>query len=158
MVPEEHEIVELEAMAVLGVLGTVTCGEDICDLWEPAFVRRMKEIQRMAVVPGRYYGVSFDEEGHQYLAGMVVDPPSEVPDGLVLREIPAGTYVRFEGPFHDWWTKEGPGWVYETWLPASRYERNCTTSMRDFVIHGVKDRVTFCVPVKEKPQTSRPAP
>ena len=150
MTPQDGEIVELETMAVLGVVGPVTCGDDIGDLWEPAFVRRMKEIQRMAVILDRYYGVSFDE-GRSYLAGMVVEPPSEIPDGLVLREIPAGAYVRFEGSFHEWWMEEGPGWVYDVWLPASAYEPNRTTSIKDFVIHGVKDWVVFCVPVRPRP-------
>jgi len=154
MGPEKHEIVELEAMSVLGVLGPVSCGDDIGDLWEPAFTKRMKEIRAMAVIPNRYYGVSFDEGGHHYLAGMVVDPPSEIPDGLTLWEIPAGTYARFEGPFHEWWTEDGPGWVYDTWMPGSEYEPNRTTSMTDFVVHGVKDRVTFYVPVREKSRST----
>ena len=151
MAPKEHEIVELEAMAVLGVLGLVNCGDDIGNLWEPEFTSRIREIQGMAVIANRYYGVSFDEGGHYYLAGMVVEPPSEIPDGLVLREIPAGKYVRFEGSFHEWWMKEGPDWVYDTWLPGSRYERDDATSVRGFVVHGVKDWVTFYAPVRERP-------
>jgi predicted transcriptional regulator YdeE len=147
----EPKIVELEAMPVLGVMGPVDSGDAVGDLWEPEFTRRMKEIQRMAVIPDRYYGVSFDEDGHTYLAGMVVEPPPEIPGGLVLREIPAGTYARFEGPFHEWWMQEGPGWVHETWLPESPFELNRTTSMRDFVVHGVENWVTFYVPVREKP-------
>ena len=91
MVPQEHEIVDLEAMSVLGVMGPVNSGEDVGNLWEPEFTRRMKEIQGMAAVPNRYYGVSFDEGQPCYLAGMVVEPPLEPPEGLVLREIPAGT-------------------------------------------------------------------
>ena len=151
MVPKEHEIVELEAMSVLGVLGVVESGDDIGDLWEPGFTNHQKEIQKVAVIKGKYYGVSFDEGQRYYLAGMVVEPPSEIPEGLVLREIPAGRYVRFEGSFDEWWMKEGPDWVYDTWLPESRYERNYTTSMKHFVIHGVKDWVEFYVPIKEKP-------
>lgn len=88
MVPKEHEIVELEAMAVLGVMGPVNCGGDVGDLWEPGFTRRQAEIRKVAVIPNRYYGVSFDEGQHHYLAGMVVEPPPQIPDGLVLREIP----------------------------------------------------------------------
>lgn len=151
MGPEKHEIVELEAMAVLGVCGVVTCGEDVGNLWEPTFVRRMKEIQALAVVPNRYYGVSFDEGGHLYLAGMVVSVPEKIPDGLVLREIPAGTCVRFEGSFDDWWCKEGPGWVYDTWFPGSGYDHHQPTAMRDFVIHGVPGRVTFYAPIEPRP-------
>ncbi len=74
MVPKEHEIVELETMAVLGVLGAVDSGDDIGDLWEPGFTNHQKEIQKIAVIRGKYYGVSFDEGQHHYLAGMVVDP------------------------------------------------------------------------------------
>ena len=154
MVPKGHEIVELEAMAVLGVLGPVNSGDDIGDLWEPGFINHQKEIQKIAVIKGKYYGVSFDEGQHLYLAGMVVEPPSEVPEGLVLREIPAGKYAKFEGAFHEWWMKEGPGWVHDTWLPESQYELNQTTSMRDFVIHGVKNWVEFYIPVREKSKAS----
>lgn len=150
MVPREYEIVELEAMAVLGVFGPVEDGDSVGDLWEPKFTSHMKEIQKLAVTKGKYYGISFDEVQHHYLAGMVVDMPSEAPEELTLREIPAGKYVKFEGPFDQWWMKEGPDWVYEAWLPKSSYEHNPTTSMRDFVIHGVKNWVEFYVPIQEK--------
>ena len=137
-------------MAVLGVFGPVNSGDDVGNLWEPTFVGRMTEIQAIATMPNRYYGVSFGERQHHYLAGMVVEPPAQIPDGLVLREIPAGTYVQFEGSFDEWWVKDGPDWVYDKWMPASRYELNRTSAMMHFVIHGVKDRVTFCVPVRER--------
>jgi len=153
MAPKEHEIVELEAMSVLGVFGSINC---VDDLWEPGFISRQKEIQKIAVIKGKYYGISFDDGQRYYLAGMVVKPPSEISEGLVLRKIPAGKYAKLEGPFHEWWIKEGPGWVYDTWLPESQYELNQTTSMRDFVIHGVKNWVEFYVPVREKAQASLP--
>lgn len=147
MEPEKHEIVELDATAVLGVTGLITCGGDVGDLWEPTLTRRMKEITKLATVRNRYYGVSYFEGGdHRYLAGMVVDPPSTIPAGLVLREIPAGTYVRFEGAV-EWFMNDGPDWVHSTWLPASPYERDRDASIHDFLIHGVRDWVTFCVPV-----------
>jgi predicted transcriptional regulator YdeE len=150
MGPGKHEIAELEAMAVRGVCGVVACGEDVGNLWEPTFVRRMKEIQAMAVVASRYYGVSFDKGGHLYLAGMVVSVPGKIPDGLVLREIPAGTYVRFEGSFDEWWCKDGPGWFHGTRSPGSGYDHHQPTTMRDFVIHGVAGRVTFYAPIQER--------
>ena len=153
MEPKEYEIVELERMSVLGVLGNVSGGDDVGNLWEPGFTNHQKEIQKLAVIKGKYYGVSFDEGGHYYLAGMVIKATSEIPTGLVLREIPAGKYARFEGPFDNWWMKEGPDWVYDKWLPESQYEHNPITSMKDFVIHGVKNWVEFYVPVREKSKT-----
>jgi hypothetical protein len=53
MTPKEHEIVELEAMSVLGVIGTVNSGDDVGELWEPKFSNRMKEIQKLAVIKRR---------------------------------------------------------------------------------------------------------
>jgi predicted transcriptional regulator YdeE len=45
------------------------------------------------------YGVYFGEHDREldYLAGMAVGKVESVPEGLVLREVPAGTYAKFKG-------------------------------------------------------------
>ncbi len=71
---------------------------------------------------GAYYGVSFAVgEGKvcDYLAGMAVEQVGSIPEGLVLREVPAARYAVFACPMEA--IGETYRFAFGEWLPSSPY-------------------------------------
>ncbi len=70
-----------------------------------------------------YYGVSFatGEEGiFDYIAGMAVDAVDIVPEGLVVRGVPAARFAVFECPLHA--IGDTYQYAFAEWLPQSPYD------------------------------------
>ena len=81
---------------------------DYDDLWMNRFMPRHDEIRRLAV-DDRYFAVysAGDEPGvDRILAGMSVAGEVTVPDGLVLRELPAAREAVFDTTMSDSGTLE----------------------------------------------------
>lgn len=111
-------------------------------LWEE-FFRRVED------VPGRIgndmFGVIWgrpeSERKHphelEYLAGVAVKPGSSVPEGMVSRTIPAGTFTVFihRGPIKNIGTTVHE--IYRVWLPQSEYEHS---GVADVEVYGSR----FC--------------
>jgi len=106
----------------MGVAGRFTLeNEDYSTIWTKHFMAYHDQISPLST-DRAYYGVSFgtdEEDAMDYLAGMAVGRVTSVPQGLVVREVPAGRYAVFE------WTVKTISEMYDhvfgNWLPASQY-------------------------------------
>jgi len=86
------------------------------------FEQRLAEVQPLATGPDGY-GVYFptaEEDIVDVFGGMAVTPGTTPPEGLVLREVPAGHYARFECTMQD----IGATWgaIFGEWAPTSGHE------------------------------------
>lgn len=93
-------------------------------------------LERAGGIPARVgqamYGVLFArppaERSHpdelEYIAGVAVSSTASIPDGMVARTIPAGTFAVFlhRGPIRK--IAETCHYIYRQWLPASPYEHS----------------------------------
>lgn len=95
--------------------------ETFVSIWNE-FERNHERIKHHSV-DSRYYGVSFGiaEDGRfDYLAGMAVVPVDEVPEGLQVREVPAGTYAVFSCSVQA--IGQTYGYIFGEWRSTSGYE------------------------------------
>mgnify|MGYP000942399806 CR=1 FL=1 len=116
------EIVQRPAAHVLGIMARINpMNADYNELWGQRFTRYEQIVTALAVEPG-YYGVYYatdEPEMADFVAGMMVRQVADVPDGLTLRAVPAGTYAAFACTM----STIGQTWadIYARWLPASEY-------------------------------------
>jgi AraC family transcriptional regulator len=121
----EPHIVHRQPFTVLGVLARCTPqSADFSDIWLNRFMARHDEISPHST-DGAFYGVDHlpGEDGtFEYIAGMAVVNRETVPEGLVLRAVPAARDAVCEC------TVATIGEAYERafgeWLPASPYEHD----------------------------------
>ncbi len=119
----EPEIVNLEAFLVVGLpyLGDNEGGE-IGQMWGE-FVPRIPEIRHLAPGPAVSYGIcSPNPTGLiDYIAALPVTRLEDIPPGMVGKQVPAQTYVRFEARGVE---DIGPTYqrILKEWLPASGYQ------------------------------------
>ncbi len=119
----EPQIIDQDEFTVLGVMiYAVPPSEPFGPLWQ-RFMSHINHIQSLST-DSSFYGVYFDggEEGKiDYLAGMRVENVAHVPEGLVMRQVPAARYAAFEcsAPQNIGSTY---GYIFGTWLPASSFE------------------------------------
>ncbi len=110
-----------ETFSVLGVQYQMNQGSETSEL----FARIWKqfesygEIIESLSIDNQYYGVQFPtdkEDVTEYMAGMVVETDSAVPDGLVKRIVPGGEYAIFECSVE----KIGECYqnIFTKWLPS----------------------------------------
>ena len=121
----EPKIVTREAFTVLGLQERFTSEtEDFEGIWN-RFMSYHNQISALST-DGVYYGVSFVHDGVQageavdYVAGMAVEEVDEIPEGLVLREVPSARCAVFEcamKTIHQTYEH-----IFESWFPASEYE------------------------------------
>lgn len=111
------------ALRVVGMAARYRPGriEGIPAQWE-RFANRNDELPD--AVPDVSYGVSFGDgrpgdPGFVYFVCREVPGPGPVPDGMEVREIPAGTYARFthRGPISKF--GETMRVLWNEWIPAS---------------------------------------
>jgi AraC family transcriptional regulator len=131
----EPQILEKPAMTIVGLetsfihaLSPETNNfKVIPPLWD-AFAKRMGELSGR--IGHASYGIIYSrlesERSHphelQYLAGMEVRPSATVPQGMVSRTIPAGTFAVFlhRGPIQK--IGETCHEIYRLWLPRSQWK------------------------------------
>lgn len=105
----------------------------------------------------KYYGVSFStgEQGSDdYLAGMAVRDATDIPEGLVAREIPAARYAVFECPVQK--IGETYQFIFREWLPNSQYEiSNLTPVFEQYPPAGDEESpVLIHIPIQQKESKS----
>lgn len=119
----EPKIVELEAFRAIGMryYGENKYGE-IGQMWAE-FNRRSGEISKLATGPDIAYGICTGgpESAFEYVASLAVSEIDQVPSGMVVKEVPANTYVVFEARGIE---DIGPTYnrILNEWMPASEYQ------------------------------------
>jgi predicted transcriptional regulator YdeE len=151
----QPDFINREAFSVMGILNRIDpMTADYQAIWGGQFGPVHDQVKAQSTDQG-CYGVYFatDEPGMaDMLAGMAVGAVADVPEGLVLREVPTATYAVFECAMD----ALGPTWaaIYEEWLPASdQYEEDETKACLEYFPPGAEDGrapVLIHVPVKNK--------
>jgi AraC family transcriptional regulator len=114
------EILQRSAFSIVGMsLRTRPMSPDIPALW-PKFVAREDEIEGKTET-NVTYGAMLHEppDSLLYIAAVAVDPGTPAPAGLENRDIPAGTYARFQYPLGR--LGEGFAEIFNRLLPSLRY-------------------------------------
>lgn len=125
------EIVELEAMTVVGLQSLISTKCNLIPkLWE-RFMPRDKEIKHISG-PQAAFGVSFgmeeiQAEGEQkdfeffHLVGLPVSNTEDLPEGMSYKNVPAHKYAKFThkgllSKLSDTYNE-----IFYQWLPSSKY-------------------------------------
>ena len=116
----EYKIAEKEQFTVMGVsrkFNSETSYQKIPEFWQ----EHMKS-EKGKIICGRY-GICMDSEGQnfEYLIADNYSPESEVPEGLEIRVIPAGTWAVF--PCHGTLPKslqDVNTRIWSEWLPSCK--------------------------------------
>ena len=126
------EIVELEAMTVIGMQSLISTQCNlIAKLWE-RFMSRDNEIKNRAETPKAAFGVSYgmrdvssEGEGPVYeffhLVGVPISSTEHIPEGMSYKQIPAHTYARFTHKGSLAGLQKTYGAIFSQWLPESKY-------------------------------------
>ena len=121
----EPKIVTLPAFKVIGMryFGKNE-NQEISDLWGKAN-QRMGEIRHVA--SQNAYGVCImlpdaPTGEFEYIAGLEVSQVEDVPDGMVVREVPASQYAVFThlGSLEE--LSATYEYIYRSWIPQSGYQ------------------------------------
>jgi AraC family transcriptional regulator len=123
----ELKVVGMETPFISGLSPQTTNFQVIPPLWG-AFVRRHAEIANHVgkEMYGIIYGKPADQRSHpdelQYIAGVAVSSAKDIPQGMVSRTIPAGTFacVTHRGPIRK--IRDTIFELYRVWLPQSGFE------------------------------------
>lgn len=115
----EIKIVEMPAFTIVGLKYRGKNEEDeIPQLWQ-ALMPRAQEIEAMVELPVAY-GISanMDEDSGEfdYVAGFEVSRATDIPEGMVVIEVPGGRYARFTTTLPN--IGETFQNAYGQWLPA----------------------------------------
>jgi len=123
----EPEIREREAFTVMGVLLRINpMTADYHDIWSKLFGARESDIRPFVsedAAYGLYSCATADADGViEFVAGLPVGSVSEVPDGLVVREVPDHLEAVFECSI----ATLGQTWhrIFGEWLPGSGYDHD----------------------------------
>src|SRR5262245_33789099 len=125
-------IIEKPAMSLIGLAANVTLNDVIQNRTtlklSANFMERRSEVENCNN-EREVFGLCTDPEDYdpetdpfEFFIGVEVTSAEDIPDGMVVREIPANTYVlfTFKGPFEN--AGAVHAYVYSTWLKESGYE------------------------------------
>jgi len=124
----EPKIVTREAFKVMGVEDSFSFLEEndpgFQKIWMERYMSYDDQVKPLSTDKA-YYEVFFKSDEPEtpptrYLAGMAVKDVSNVPEGLIVREIPAARYAVFDTTLAA--IGETTDYVDRQWLPASQYE------------------------------------
>jgi AraC family transcriptional regulator len=119
----EPEFIDRAAFTVMGVLIHSMPNEvDFGAFWENEYMPHDKAIRALST-DGAYYGAWLPHHGDgipDYVAGMAVPDDASVPEGVIVRQVPASRYAVFECAISD--IGRTYQYVYDTWLLSSPYE------------------------------------
>ena len=124
----EPRFEERDAFKVLGIEDDAYKMEEVdpgfTDLWLNRFESRWDDVYPYSV-DGVCYGVwsGFTETDilqGKCLAGMAVRDDAEIPEGWIIRDIPAARYAVFETTLRD--IGDATEYALNQWLPGSDYE------------------------------------
>ena len=148
-----------EAFRVLGVEDDAKNMEEVDpgfhNLWMNRFMSRHDEVQPHSI-DGAYYAVWFgtnetDLSQGTHLAGMAISGNPPVPDGWVIRAVPAAEYAVFESTLGD--VGNATFYGLTQWLPKSDYERDFPKPRFDLMppdTTGQDSPVSVWIPVRRK--------
>lgn len=124
---------------------------DFEEQWTKEFMAHHDAVSAMSSNK-RYYGVSYavdEDASFDYLAGMAVGPEAEIPEGLVVREIPLATFAVFEANMET--ISETWDMIFAKWLPTSGYEYDGKVpGYEEYPPDtGENSTVLICVPVRK---------
>lgn len=146
---------EHDAFEVLGVLTRINPWKaDYRAIWQEQYAPHDRTVSGFACEEG-YYSVYFpcQEAGKvEVLCGRAVADIDEAPEGLVLREIPKGTYATFECTLES----IGSTWrdIYGIWLAqAGEHAEDEGKPSFEYYPPGVdegKAKVSIWVPIKKR--------
>ncbi|MFC1712675.1 GyrI-like domain-containing protein [Candidatus Poribacteria bacterium] len=118
----EPRIVDRDAFTVVGILAHGDPSDmDYEELWDQ-FTPYHDRIKQLSTDKA-YYNVYFgpEEEGMvDIVVGMVVEDTENIPEGLVVREVPDMHCAIFECTLET--IGQTYSYIYEEWLPKSQYE------------------------------------
>ncbi|NQT52299.1 GyrI-like domain-containing protein [bacterium] len=125
------------------------------DLWMNRFMSRHDVVQPHST-DGAYYAVWFGTQGAdisqgKHLAGMAVREGTPVPDGWVVRDVPAAEYAVFESTLAD--VGDATEHALLRWLPDSDYELDVPKPRFDLMppdTTGPESPVSVWIPVCRK--------
>lgn len=151
----EPKFITKEAFNVMGIMARIKPdAADYQAIWSGQFDPVHDQVRAFSTSEG-YYGVYFatDEPGMvDMLAGMAVGSADTVPEGLVVRIVPAAEYAVFECAMD----ALRPTWgaIYGRWLPSSeQHEQDETKACFEFFPPGSEtgeSPVLIHVPLKGK--------
>jgi predicted transcriptional regulator YdeE len=127
--------------------------EGVPEMWEVHFMAHHDRIAALST-DKVYYGCAFSTdrpEKYDYLAGMAVPPSTAVPEGLTLREVPGGLYVKVECTIGT--QDDAFALVEEGWIPASAYEKDESRPTLDCYPPGSTSSdspMYLCFPIAKK--------
>jgi predicted transcriptional regulator YdeE len=152
----EPKIVQRDAFTVIGIITPFEPGKPdfFNDMWLNRFPPREDEVKPLSRDKA-YYGVYYHDQADplkmEYLAGMAVENASEVPEGLVARQVPAARYVVCECRVGN--IPEASDYLFGQWLPASPYEYDspgCDFEYYPPSTETGEDPVLLYIPIREK--------
>lgn len=152
-------VVGLEAPFIHALSPAANNLQVIGALWD-TFTHRIREVGHR--VGHAMFGVLYDRpiearthpDELLYLAGVAVSNAEQVPEGMIARTIPAGTFAVFihRGPINK--IAETAASIYRTWLPQSGYQhaRTADVEMYDdrFCVDGEDSEMEYWIPVAPK--------
>ncbi|MBC8383992.1 MAG: GyrI-like domain-containing protein [Candidatus Cloacimonetes bacterium] len=120
-------IISMETMYFMGLGMRTSTGEELLDVLWDDFKKREKEVESVKD-PEKNWGLSFDFDQQadvmefSYIACKQVLNPETVPQGMHLRELPAGKYAVFThiGPYKS--IGETYDYIYNNWIKRSGYD------------------------------------
>jgi predicted transcriptional regulator YdeE len=124
------EIISRSAFMVMGIVNRVTPADEDATTYERIWRRfeAYHEQIKSHSTDQAYYGVSFAtgiEGVFDHVAGMAVGKVGAVPEGLVVREVPAARYALFESPVQR--IGETYRHIFSQWLPKATYETSTSS-------------------------------
>jgi len=147
-------IVQREAMTLLGTTARINpMGADYTTLWAE-FGKHAEAIGALAADPGAYSAYfGTDEPGKaDFMAAMVVPAGTAAPEGLVVRDVPAGQYAEFACTMST--ISKTWGGIYETWLPQSEWAEDESRPSLEYygadMSYSPDGKLTILVPVRSK--------
>lgn len=121
----EPRIINRESFVVMGFLTRITpeteCSETYELIWRE--FETFHEIIKPLSTDLNYYGITYNTDEvnvFDYLAGMAVKDLIEVPEGLMIKQIPSASYVVFESPVYA--IGETYQYIFAEWFSQSLYK------------------------------------
>lgn len=146
------EIVQRPAFTVVGLsILTKPKSPEIPAMW-PKFVARIPDIAGQSE-PRVTYGVMQHQQPDSllYMAAVAVTPPAKAPQGLEVRQVPAGAYARFSYPLSR--LAESYNEIFGRLLPSSKVEQRVAPLLErygeTFCPDDTNSPVEILIPVKQ---------
>lgn len=127
------------------------------DLWQK-FIPRIPEVKNRpdaTTIYGYSYSSKemFEKSQMIYMAAAPIKNKSEVPSGMVVRDVPAGVYavITYTGPVSQAMT--AMDYIYGTWFPKSGYQMDDRPILEfygeRFKVEAADSEIDILIPVKK---------